>query len=426
MLVGELRVVVDELGGHREVPRHPLGVLLAQGLQLVAGAAVRSAAVTSSGTNGSSWRDAHRAQLVGRDALLARSARLRTATVRRAAGRTLALAVARRGTASARRRAACVRLPLTIARRVRLPLTVTRRVRLPLTIARRIRLPLAIARRVRLPLAIARRVRLPLAIARRVRLPLTVARRVRLPLTIARRIRLPLTIAAVRLLTALVRLPLTIARRIRLPLTITRRVRLPLTVARRVRLRHHPLRYGFAHRRAAGTTSAHRRAADTTSLTVARRYGFALAVTLRVRLPLAVTLLVRLRSPALRRLRGRALHRCAVATRSRRSGRRATRGLPSLDPSAVPGFGQSRPLTRNGHPALGGHFTKEVRRCPTLPQGPPCSTIGAESLSFRVRNVTGRFPLAMAAETLLMFQSESNNHTTVMCCAVLDRTSRTT
>ena len=46
-----------------------------------------------------------------------------------------------------------------------------------------------------------------------------------------------------------------------------------------------------------------------------------------------------------------------------------------------------------------------VRRCPTLPQGPPCSTIGAERLSFRVRNGTGRFPLAMAAETLLMFQS---------------------
>lgn len=63
------------------------------------------------------------------------------------------------------------------------------------------------------------------------------------------------------------------------------------------------------------------------------------------------------------------------------------------------------PLTRNGHPTLGGHFVKEVRRCPTLPQGPPCSTIGAERLSFRVRNGTGRFPLAMAAETLLMFQS---------------------
>ena len=63
------------------------------------------------------------------------------------------------------------------------------------------------------------------------------------------------------------------------------------------------------------------------------------------------------------------------------------------------------PYMRNGHPALGGHFVlEEVRRCPTLPQGPPCSTIGAERLSFRVRNVTGRFPLAMAAETLLMFQ----------------------
>ena len=40
-----------------------------------------------------------------------------------------------------------------------------------------------------------------------------------------------------------------------------------------------------------------------------------------------------------------------------------------------------------------------VRRCPTLPQGRPCSTIGAASLSFRVRNVSGRFPRAMAAET---------------------------
>src|SRR5690554_4503398 len=55
---------------------------------------------------------------------------------------------------------------------------------------------------------------------------------------------------------------------------------------------------------------------------------------------------------------------------------------------------------------LGGWpFLKIVRRCPTLPQGPPCSTIGAESLSFRVRNVTRRFPLAMAAETLLIYVS---------------------
>jgi hypothetical protein len=40
-----------------------------------------------------------------------------------------------------------------------------------------------------------------------------------------------------------------------------------------------------------------------------------------------------------------------------------------------------------------------VRRCPTLPHGPPCSTIGAVRLSFRVRNVSGRFPHAMAAVT---------------------------
>ena len=50
---------------------------------------------------------------------------------------------------------------------------------------------------------------------------------------------------------------------------------------------------------------------------------------------------------------------------------------------------------------MGGHFSEEVRRCPTLPQGPPCSTIGAERLSFRVRNGTGRFPHAMTAVTLL-------------------------
>ena len=50
-------------------------------------------------------------------------------------------------------------------------------------------------------------------------------------------------------------------------------------------------------------------------------------------------------------------------------------------------------------------FCNDVRRRSTLPQGPPCSTIDAERLSFRVRNGTGRFPLAMAAETLLSYQS---------------------
>src|SRR5690606_13481774 len=62
-------------------------------------------------------------------------------------------------------------------------------------------------------------------------------------------------------------------------------------------------------------------------------------------------------------------------------------------------------------PCVGWPFCLEgVRRCPTLPQGPPCSTIGAVRLSFRVRNVTGRFPHAMAAETLLMFQSNLKTH----------------
>jgi hypothetical protein len=41
-----------------------------------------------------------------------------------------------------------------------------------------------------------------------------------------------------------------------------------------------------------------------------------------------------------------------------------------------------------------------VRRCPTLPRGPPRSTIGAEGLNFRVRNGTGCFPYAITAETL--------------------------
>ena len=50
------------------------------------------------------------------------------------------------------------------------------------------------------------------------------------------------------------------------------------------------------------------------------------------------------------------------------------------------------------HPS-GAYCSREVRRRPTLPQGPPCSTIGAERLSFRVRNVTGRFPLAMTTGT---------------------------
>jgi hypothetical protein len=43
-----------------------------------------------------------------------------------------------------------------------------------------------------------------------------------------------------------------------------------------------------------------------------------------------------------------------------------------------------------------------VRRCPTFPPGLG-SIIGADRLSFRVRNGTGRFPLAVAAVTLFKF-----------------------
>src|SRR3954447_15741453 len=51
-------------------------------------------------------------------------------------------------------------------------------------------------------------------------------------------------------------------------------------------------------------------------------------------------------------------------------------------------------------PRWGGSFWMVVRLRPTLPHRHQCSTIGAEGLSFRVRNGTGRFPFAMTAETL--------------------------
>src|SRR5690606_31995235 len=61
----------------------------------------------------------------------------------------------------------------------------------------------------------------------------------------------------------------------------------------------------------------------------------------------------------------------------------------------------------------GGSLSQIVRRRPTLPQGPPCSTIGAVRLSFRVRNVTGRFPYAMTTETLMV--SSEQAHSSVVC-----------
>ena len=50
---------------------------------------------------------------------------------------------------------------------------------------------------------------------------------------------------------------------------------------------------------------------------------------------------------------------------------------------------------------VGGGSSWCVRRCPTLPHPGGCSTIGAERLSFRVRNGTGRFPFAMTTVTVL-------------------------
>lgn len=55
---------------------------------------------------------------------------------------------------------------------------------------------------------------------------------------------------------------------------------------------------------------------------------------------------------------------------------------------------------RAATPRKGWLPVEEVRRRPTLPPRPRSSTIGAEGLSFRVRNGTGRFPFAMTAETL--------------------------
>ncbi len=65
-----------------------------------------------------------------------------------------------------------------------------------------------------------------------------------------------------------------------------------------------------------------------------------------------------------------------------------------------------------------------VRRRPTLPHPPGCSTIGAVGLSFRVRDGTGRFPHAVTAVTLSPVPWRGrgwvvcgyNCHVRVWCC----------
>ena len=76
---------------------------------------------------------------------------------------------------------------------------------------------------------------------------------------------------------------------------------------------------------------------------------------------------------------------------------------------------------REGGLTLQSPLSEVCPAVPTLPRSLPRSTIGAEGLSFRVRNVTGRFPFAMAAETLWRYQSGSRpylGNRTVDACLV--------
>ena len=59
-------------------------------------------------------------------------------------------------------------------------------------------------------------------------------------------------------------------------------------------------------------------------------------------------------------------------------------------------------MCEKGGPVAGPPFVVCRRRCPTLPHPGGCSTIGAGSLSFRVRKGkrSGRVPAAVAAATL--------------------------
>jgi hypothetical protein len=81
--------------------------------------------------------------------------------------------------------------------------------------------------------------------------------------------------------------------------------------------------------------------------------------------------------------------------------------LPSaIKRPAVPRrpYGMGHYTRRRPPSSTGAALTDDVRRRPTLPRGPPRSTIGAEGLNFRVRNGTGCFPFAMATETLWRFK----------------------
>ena len=115
--------------------------------------------------------------------------------------------------------------------------------------------------------------------------------------------------------------------------------------------------------------------------------------------------------PALRVLALAPVSLVPLALTGRRSGNSGMTNAPfermpkCITPEMHNALNAQRLKCIEGHPRTGDPQWNDVRRRPTLPRGGPRSTIGAERLSFRVRNGTGRFPLAMTAVTLLRCQS---------------------
>jgi len=86
--------------------------------------------------------------------------------------------------------------------------------------------------------------------------------------------------------------------------------------------------------------------------------------------------------------------------------------LPPIAPPDAPAQAEPPPIPdaeKGPHHGGGPLFWVFVRRRPTLPHRPRCSTIGAGGLSFRVRNGSGRFPAAMAAVTLWNFRLSASD-----------------
>jgi hypothetical protein len=112
------------------------------------------------------------------------------------------------------------------------------------------------------------------------------------------------------------------------------------------------------------------------------------------------------------RARARALRVSAVCVTAPLTGVAATSAARSSSPWRSASLSHANPTSsvcpnstqaseEGRSTSLGATLFKHVRRRPTLPRGPPRSTIGAEELNFRVRNGTGCFPFAITAETLL-------------------------